>query len=258
MNGPRLALVADDPRLASAVLAHLEKTLGLVLWQCSYEGIRKYPAPEADGLLLLASGSAADSEQVHRFVQEVYLQKLPILLLVVEADGGRAGKNLGRLDSYVARRLHWPNDAAVLSQFVRERAAHIPHATAVDEETIEETVRRRLLSQTPSLAPLTERIALAAHHDVTVLLTGETGTGKTFLARLLHDCSRRKAHPFLVVPCARSRRICWKAPSSATSAAPSPVRIGPRSGSLKRPAKAPYYWMKLIRLVWNSRPDCCV
>jgi two-component system, NtrC family, response regulator HydG len=201
MNGPRLALVADDARLAGAVLAHLEKTLGLVLWQCSFEGIRKYPAPDADGLLLLASGSVADSEQIHRFVQEVYLQKLPIILLVLEADGGRAGKGLGQLDSYVAKRLHWPRDASLLSQFVGERAARVPHATAVNEETLEEMVRRRLLCQTPSLTPLTERIALAAHHDVTVLLTGETGTGKTYLARLLHDCSPRKAHPFLVVPC---------------------------------------------------------
>jgi transcriptional regulator with PAS, ATPase and Fis domain len=36
---------------------------------------------------------------------------------------------------------------------------------------------------------------------VTVLLTGETGTGKTYLARLMHDCSPRKADPFLTVPC---------------------------------------------------------
>jgi transcriptional regulator with PAS, ATPase and Fis domain len=48
---------------------------------------------------------------------------------------------------------------------------------------------------------LVERIALASTHDVTVLLTGETGTGKTYLARLMHDCSPRKSHPFLVVPC---------------------------------------------------------
>jgi DNA-binding NtrC family response regulator len=38
-------------------------------------------------------------------------------------------------------------------------------------------------------------------HDVTILLSGETGTGKTFLARLLHQHSARRAHPFLVVPC---------------------------------------------------------
>src|SRR5207237_8553360 len=33
------------------------------------------------------------------------------------------------------------------------------------------------------------------------LLTGETGTGKTYLARLVHECSPRKDHRFLVVPC---------------------------------------------------------
>lgn len=201
MTAPRLALIADDPRLAAAVLAHLEKTLGLVLWQCSFEGIRRYPAPEADGLLLLASGSAAESEQVLRLVQEVYLQKLPVVLLIVEADVARAGRDLKRLDAYVARRLRWPTDAAVLTQFVGERAARMPHAAEVVEETVEEIVRRRLLAQTPSLAPMAERIALAAAHDVTVLLTGETGTGKTFLARLMHDGSPRRAHPFLVVPC---------------------------------------------------------
>src|SRR5205085_12261788 len=31
--------------------------------------------------------------------------------------------------------------------------------------------------------------------------TGETGTGKTYLARLIHECSARKNHRFLVVPC---------------------------------------------------------
>jgi transcriptional regulator with PAS, ATPase and Fis domain len=68
---------------------------------------------------------------------------------------------------------------------------------------LEEVIRRRLLSLTPSLTQeqMIERVALAAAHDVTVLLTGETGTGKTYLARLMHDCSPRKQNPFLAVPC---------------------------------------------------------
>jgi len=64
-----------------------------------------------------------------------------------------------------------------------------------------ETIHRKLLRHTPSLAAIADSLALAATHDVTVLLTGETGTGKTHLARLIHNSSRRGAEPLLVVPC---------------------------------------------------------
>jgi DNA-binding NtrC family response regulator len=67
--------------------------------------------------------------------------------------------------------------------------------------SLEEILASALSSQTPSLLPLVERIALAATHDVTLLLTGETGTGKTFLARLIHQYSPRRNHPLLAVPC---------------------------------------------------------
>jgi transcriptional regulator with PAS, ATPase and Fis domain len=66
---------------------------------------------------------------------------------------------------------------------------------------MEEVLRRSLGEQTPSLLPLASRMAVAALHDVTVLITGETGVGKTYLARFLHDHSLRRRAPFLVVPC---------------------------------------------------------
>jgi DNA-binding NtrC family response regulator len=64
-----------------------------------------------------------------------------------------------------------------------------------------EKIRRRLSEQTPSLAILAERLALAASHNFPILLTGESGTGKTFLARFIHTCSARCKRPFVVVPC---------------------------------------------------------
>jgi DNA-binding NtrC family response regulator len=66
---------------------------------------------------------------------------------------------------------------------------------------MEAEFRRLLLTQTPSLLPMASPLAMAAAHDVTVLLTGETGTGKTYLARLIHHLSPRRDHRLLVVPC---------------------------------------------------------
>jgi transcriptional regulator with PAS, ATPase and Fis domain len=84
---------------------------------------------------------------------------------------------------------------------VRDRVDRVGGFPNTDVEPVARSIRRRLTAMTPSLAPLAERLALAAQHDVTVLLTGETGTGKTFLARLLHESSPRRDHPFLAVPC---------------------------------------------------------
>jgi two-component system response regulator HydG len=48
------------------------------------------------------------------------------------------------------------------------------------------------------LAAMVRRVAAMSS---TVLLSGETGTGKTRMARLIHDLSPRRGQPFLVVNC---------------------------------------------------------
>jgi two-component system response regulator HydG len=53
----------------------------------------------------------------------------------------------------------------------------------------------------PEMVELREQIKRVVPQDTTLLLTGETGTGKTRLARLIHELSPRRAEPFLVVDC---------------------------------------------------------
>jgi Nif-specific regulatory protein len=47
-----------------------------------------------------------------------------------------------------------------------------------------------------------QKARVAAGSNVTVLLRGETGTGKTLLARLVHESSPRRGRPFIEVNCA--------------------------------------------------------
>jgi two-component system, NtrC family, response regulator AlgB len=56
-------------------------------------------------------------------------------------------------------------------------------------------------SDNPAMHQVFDLIARAAKTDAQVLFRGETGTGKTALARLLHGESARRARPFAVVNC---------------------------------------------------------
>ncbi len=200
MSGSCLALVADDPQLAEAVQAHLRQYLGQPAFHCSFDRIRDHLSHDTDGVLLLAAGSPRDYPPLLRLIRDINLQKLPPHLVVILAAEG-VGDGLAALEPYVTRQLRWPADAAVLVQLVKERGRRGREFIGTHNEPLEEVLSRRLLAQTPSLLPLAERIALAATHDVTVLLNGETGTGKTFLARLVHEHSPRKQYRFLTVPC---------------------------------------------------------
>jgi DNA-binding NtrC family response regulator len=62
-------------------------------------------------------------------------------------------------------------------------------------EAVEGVVSGSGLERTMSLA------RRAAQTDATVLVTGETGTGKEVIARVVHDCSPRAAGPFIRVNC---------------------------------------------------------
>ncbi|MBC7852238.1 MAG: sigma-54-dependent Fis family transcriptional regulator, partial [Pirellulaceae bacterium] len=60
---------------------------------------------------------------------------------------------------------------------------------------------KSLVTFTPEMFDTMDEIKVAARHNVTVLLIGETGSGKTFLARLIHELSDRREDRFCTVSC---------------------------------------------------------
>ena len=61
---------------------------------------------------------------------------------------------------------------------------------------------REVLARLPTMEKALEAVRRAAGGRATVLIRGESGTGKNVAARMLHDLGPRKAAPFITVQCA--------------------------------------------------------
>jgi formate hydrogenlyase transcriptional activator len=59
-----------------------------------------------------------------------------------------------------------------------------------------------LVGESPALQHVLKRVSIVAETNATVLLLGETGTGKGLVARALHESSKRKGKNFVTLNCA--------------------------------------------------------
>src|SRR5215831_8501057 len=59
-----------------------------------------------------------------------------------------------------------------------------------------------IIGQGPALTAVLDNVRRVAETDTSVLITGETGTGKELIARAIHSSSRRKEKPLIKINCA--------------------------------------------------------
>src|SRR5271156_1236555 len=73
---------------------------------------------------------------------------------------------------------------------------------ALREEIDKASMFEEIVGTSPALQTVLSRVSKVAATDSTVLITGETGTGKELVARAIHRRSRRTSRPFISVNCA--------------------------------------------------------
>jgi DNA-binding NtrC family response regulator len=99
-----------------------------------------------------------------------------------------------------------PQDLPLLRSWLREQAERARTAERTASFTTRESAKYHfdgILGRSPALRETLERAArIIPHAAVTVLINGETGTGKELLARAIHYNGPRKQAPFVDVNCA--------------------------------------------------------
>ncbi|MGJ5814565.1 sigma-54 interaction domain-containing protein [Paludibaculum fermentans] len=99
-------------------------------------------------------------------------------------------EGIGRLAPFGSAALREPEPLAYESESIQ------PEGGLRKDHDFEE-----MLGQSPELLKLLDRVQAAAPTDATILITGETGSGKELVARAIHSRSGRRNNPLVKVNC---------------------------------------------------------
>ncbi len=109
-----------------------------------------------------------------------------------------------------------------------------------------------IVGRDPQMRKIFDVVESVADTKASVLITGESGTGKSLLARAMHRRSSRRDKPFVEVACGALPETCSKANSSGTSPEPSRAPPKTRWENSNKPTAARSSSMRSA----PPRPDC--
>ena len=105
--------------------------------------------------------------------------------------------------SQIACQIAIAIDKAPASEEISEQRNKLAEEKlCLEEELRSEMGFERIIGSSPALLQVLQLVETVAPSDSTVLLLGETGTGKELIARAIHERSRRKERTFVKLNCA--------------------------------------------------------
>lgn len=198
----RILIVDDEPHMRRILTSNLEHDRHAVSQASGVEEARRSIAtndydvivtdqkmPDGEGLDVLATAREADPA-----VSVVFLTAFASIELAVESMRG------GAFD-FIAKPFI-PEVLRATAQRACERTQLLRENGLLKNTVVRLEGASEIFGDSPSTLEVKKKIARVAPTNATVLITGETGTGKELVARAIHRNSQRASKPFVAVNCA--------------------------------------------------------
>jgi DNA-binding NtrC family response regulator len=196
---PSVLLVDDDSVFVEDLLHHLGERFDWATLPSGEKVVEVIKETLPDVVLLdIDLGSGPDGLEILSSIRSD-IPRTPVIMVTRHDPEDMAGEAWRRgAFGYVAKSSRMDQLAAQLERAIEEATVYR------ENQTLREEVSRRsgrLIGESKAMKALMEQIARVAQTSSTVLITGETGTGKELIAREIHEQSLRKRHLFIPVCC---------------------------------------------------------
>ena len=214
--GPTVLVVDDEPRVLDALEAILAAEFRVLRADSGEEALRLLPGADVAVIVTDYRMPGMTGVELLRRSQEAAPDAVRIVLTAyTDVDSLMEAINTGRIYHFVPK--PWdPNELLLVVRRAAER-----HTLARDNARLRDelelalnTLQReaaetrerplsfeRLVGAQTGLRPAVDLARRVLDADTTVLLLGETGTGKELFARLIHDNGPRRAARFVAQNC---------------------------------------------------------
>jgi DNA-binding NtrC family response regulator len=192
----KILLVEDDPALQFTIQTALEANgyevdAALTTVEAIERlGDRAYPIVISDIYI---------DERTGLDILDAAKRKDPLCAVILMTGRGTIETTVaatrGGVFDYIAK----PFDLDVMIDAVERAVA--ARAEGQDEAEEEEMPETEMIGNSAPIVEIYKTVARAAPTEATVLIEGETGTGKELVARMVHRFSRRAGQPFVPVDC---------------------------------------------------------
>jgi two-component system response regulator AtoC len=142
-----------------------------------------------------------DADELIQELRARYRNSGPIIAVADRRTNGHEGEPMD-IDAVLDKPLRLDQLQQAIEKLVRPQTEPV----AMPDQPDGRIGREMELWASPKMLEARQILREAARVDVTVLITGETGTGKELVARAVHHLSSRRSGPFIKVNCAAMPR----------------------------------------------------